>query len=177
MKKTIQKGGHSEPVEECGKQTQMLRQAQHDSAQNIDRAGFLFLKQSVFFILIFLACNVHAQQKKAPASLALCDSNICTNWRIDAVEEFSIKGKPDETRQKDAALFSHDKTAVITLSGKTVKGSWLPEKNKNYVNVTSEDGKEKLRLKLITLTKDELVFEHQNPDLIRTIYYFVPDKK
>lgn len=134
-------------------------------------------KISLILILIAFAINADAQQKKGPASLALCDSNICTNWRIDAVEEFSVKGKPDETRQKDAALFSHDKTAVITLSGKTVKGTWLPEKNKNYVNVTSEDGKEKLRLKLITLTKDELVFEHQNPDLIRTIYYFVPNKK
>src|SRR5688572_30367259 len=116
-------------------------------------------KFNFFLLLIFCAIGLRAQQKKSPASLALCDSNICTSWRIDAVEEFSVKAQPDETRQKDAALFSLDKTAVITLDGKTVKGSWLPEKNKNYVNVTSADGKEKLRLKLITLSKDELVFE------------------
>jgi hypothetical protein len=136
-----------------------------------------------FLVLFLLCCSVlQAQQKKNPVNnqppkMTGRDTLLCNYWQLDSVEQFSVKGKPEEMQKNDAALFMLDKTAEITLDGKTVKGTWVPDRNRNYINIASADGTQKIHLKIMNVTKEGLIVENQDEHLLRTIYYFKPGKK
>lgn len=135
-----------------------------------------------FLMLLFVGSTLQAQQKKSTTSvlspkLTLRDTLLCTAWKLDSVEQFSVKGKPSEEQLNDAALFMLDKSAEITLDGKTIKGTWMPDRNKNYINIASSDGIQKIHLKIMNVSKANMVAENQDEHLLRTIYYFVPAKK
>ncbi len=128
------------------------------------------MKKLLLFLILFLIPSLFsfAQQK---------DSLLCRAWKLSSLEEFSTVNKPDEKQKNDGVTFLLDGTAFLIMEGVTKTGKWSFDKPKTNVTIEIADSKEKYRFKLISLTKDLLLYEYQNPELIRTKYSCLPLKK
>lgn len=138
-----------------------------------------------FLLLALLFCTVsiaHAQQKTAPKTSATTtvipkDSLLMGMWKLSAVEEFAVKAPPAEKQKDDAATFMKDRTAFVTLNGQKITGTWELDKSQKWITVTEDGTAAKWKFKLMKVDAKEMIYEYQDADQIRTIFYFEPVKK
>jgi len=119
------------------------------------------------------------------------DTLLCKAWKLVSIEQFSVANKPDEKQKNDGITCVLDGTAFLIQNGETKTGKWQFDKTKTNITLELDNAqpwagqgqqpvgqaKEKYRYKIITLTADQLIYEYQDPELIRIKYSFVPLKK
>jgi hypothetical protein len=141
--------------------------------------------------LLFGATIIFAQQKPAskpdakavnttqsqPANSDEKDALLIKAWKLTSIEVFGTINKPNEKQKSDGVTFMADGLAFLTMEGVVKTGKWSFPKPKTYVTIEIDDTKEKFRFKVITLTKDQLLYEYQDAELIRTKYTCEPLKK
>ena len=121
------------------------------------------MKHFIFCTLIVLAAfQLNAQQ-------AIVDTSLCKAWHFKSTEQFGVITKATEQQKKDGLTLVKDGTAFYIVDGVTKTGQWSSDKARK--NITLQlDTKEKLSFKILKLTRDELSYEYQSPELIRTKY-------
>jgi hypothetical protein len=145
------------------------------------------MKKSITAVLVLFSIVCHAQQKvpvapgpkPGPLTLSLTqkDSLICKAWKLTIVDVFGTVNKPGEKQKNDGITLILDGTAFLTMDGVARTGKWSFDKPKANLMIDVDGGKEKFRFRIITLTKDQLLYEYQDPELIKTKYTFEPLKK
>ena len=111
-----------------------------------------------------------------PARLTAKDTALCKAWKVSEIERFKVLNKPEGAEKDDGATFVLDGTAFLTMEGMQKTGTWTTDKTKKWISLNFDNG-EKIRLQLFTLTNDELLFEYQDKELVRTKYHCVPLNK
>ena len=139
------------------------------------------MKKIVLLILALSATFAYAQPKlNAPAAnppLTSKDSLLCKAWKTVSIEVFGTINTPNEKQAADGVTYMLDGTAFLTMDGVPKTGKWTFDRSKTYAIIEVDGTKEKFRFKVITLTKDQLFYEYQDPELIRTKYTCAPLKK
>lgn len=138
--------------------------------------------KKVFLMFFALSATLaYAQPKlKSPAAsqpLTFKDSLLCKAWKLDSIEVFGTVNSPNEKQAADGVTYMLDGTAFLIMEGVAKTGKWSFDKPKTYATIEVDDTKEKFRFKVITLTKNKLLYEYQDAELIRTKYNCKPLKK
>jgi len=101
---------------------------------------------------------------------SFCKSYCGKQWALVSTEEFGVEGAPEESMQKDQAMFSEDGKVKITLLGKTTEGKWVIDNSQTYITITNDKTKEKTFLKTVKSEDlDEMTLEYQDQkNLVKT---------
>jgi hypothetical protein len=139
------------------------------------------MKKLILLLLSLSATLAYAQPKSnspvATLPLTAKDSLLCKAWKTISIEVFGTINTPNEKQAADGVTYMLDGTAFLTMDGVPKTGKWTFDRAKTYATIEIDDTKEKFRFKIITLTKDQLIYEYQDPELIRTKYTCAPLKK
>lgn len=118
------------------------------------------------------AVNKPAPQKVTPPAEKV--ALLCKAWKFQGVEEFAVVGEPTETQKGDMIQFNADNTYVFIKEGVSVNGKWQMDGAGKYINLDkmppSMPGRPRLAIK--KLESSELIYEHQDTTLIRTLYHY-----
>lgn len=136
---------------------------------------------------LLLAAGAFAQQKKLtktthakPAFSPEKMKMLCKPWKLDTVETFGVAKSASATEQNDGVTFIADSTLFMTMEGTASTGKWMRGWSDKIINTvvtavgTNIQGKKMFTI--ITLSDNYLELEYQNPDLIRTHYFYTPKK-
>ncbi len=145
------------------------------------------MQKTICSVLLLISAMSIAQQKvpqtavpRPGAILSAAnqkDTLLCKAWTLSVVDVFGTVNKPSEKQKNDGVTFILDGTAFLTMDGVARTGKWSFDKPQSNVTIDVDGGKEKFRFKILNLTKDQLQYEYQDPELIKTKYTFVPLKK
>ncbi len=95
---------------------------------------------------------------------------LSKNWKLNSIEEFGNKFPVSEQNSKDKLNLLADGTYSMILYGAEKSGKWSFNKTANTINFNNGD--EKLFFKLIQVQEKTLIFEYQQPSLIRSKLHF-----
>jgi hypothetical protein len=118
----------------------------------------------------------NSKQPAAPAPLTDKDTLLCKAWKASEIERFKVLNKPEEKEKNDGATFMLDGTAFLTMDGVQRTGTWTTDKTKKWISLIFDNG-DKVKLQIFTLSDNELVYEFQDKELVRTKYHCVQLKK
>ena len=133
------------------------------------------MKKLFFISAIILVCitNGYSQTTTAKTDdLAPKEKMLCKTWKMVSSEQFGVVAKPTEAEKNDSLTFTNDRKVTVTREGKTLQGSWKTNKIQSYIYISVDNSTEKILFKLISVNDKELVYEYQDPDLIRTTYTY-----
>jgi len=125
----------------------------------------------VLISLVLMATPGIAQNASKP-SFSAKDSLLCREWKIKSYTRFGLEHLPDEKQKNDNIVFTKDMKVKMIRDGISQSGTWSTDKYKTYINMVLGESNEKLMYKLMSVNDKELVFEYQEPSLIRTIYNY-----
>ena len=116
--------------------------------------------------------RIAAIAQSAPkTSFTTKDSLLCREWKMKSFERFGLEHSPEDKQKNDDIIFTRDMKMKIVRDGVAKTGTWSTDKYKTYINMVL-DGNEKLMYKLMNVNDKELIYEYQEPSLIRTVFHF-----
>lgn len=118
-------------------------------------------------------CKPLAAQEKADSAFK---SLICKEWKLLFYEESGEKIPPAPDQRNDRMFFYQDNTAK-SIEGKVIQhATWKYDEHTKILTVVDNETKEKMTLKLITLTAQVCVMDYKDPDGVVLRMHMAPLK-
>jgi len=112
----------------------------------------------LFTFLIFSGNQMFGQTTTAT------DTLLCHEWKLVSREENGKKIPVDSEEKKDKMLFTLDHKFKVTESGNVDTGVWVYDPITKHLKITETIDGDTVTLKIVTLSKKELVLELLDPD-------------
>ncbi|MEO6884026.1 MAG: lipocalin family protein [Bacteroidia bacterium] len=137
------------------------------------------MKKNIFLfsMILFGIHTAFGQTTAVKDELTVKEKMLCKTWTMVSSEQFGVAEQATAAEKKDGISFSENRTVTLTREGKTEQGTWKTNKNQTYIYISIDNSKDKILFKLISVSENELVYEYQDPELIRTAYTFAASKK
>jgi hypothetical protein len=91
-------------------------------------------------------------------------SMICKEWKLEFYEESGEKIPPAPDQRGDRMFFYQDNTVKSVEGKKIQQGTWTYDGVTKILTVTDNETKEKMKLKIITLTDKAWVADYKDPE-------------
>ncbi len=112
----------------------------------------------LFTFLIFSGNQMFGQTTTAT------DTLLCHEWKLVSREENGKKIPVDSEEKRDKMIFTLDHKFQVTESGNVDTGVWVYDPITKHLKITETIDGDTVSLKIVTLSKKELVLELLDTD-------------
>lgn len=131
--------------------------------------------RTIFIGLLMLTAVVAMQAQTQPKPLNDAEKKLCKTWKLTAIEEFHQTLPPGDDNKNDEVSFLNDRTIFLMWNNKSYTGTWELDKSAKWIHVTvSKD--EKYKFQLLSISDTKMIYQYQDPELVRTNYTFEEKK-
>ena len=104
------------------------------------------------------------------------EAMLCKEWKVRFFETAGVKEYPDAAEENDRFIFYANYTMQMIEAGEGQDCLWEYNRAKEQLIITDRVSKEKRIMKVVLLTKDELVLQMTDADGSSSTVHLVPVK-